>query len=206
MNINDITDIPKVAPENYLKEIFFKQEGLLEKYQSIEGIPGYPFDIDSAESQVWIKDFLWRTVEEMMEAMEAHYNADLPHTIEEVSDALHFIVEAMILAGIAPQEWDLETIVVTKQESIEQARERNDFHAACLQVCYYAGITGNTLKNKRWKQSQIQTDTHKFQLYIRETLECVLHAFTVLGCTSEEIFVYYFKKSEVNKFRQRSKY
>ena len=203
MNINDITDIPQVPPENYLKEIFFKQEALLKEYQSIEGIPDYPFDIDALDSQIWIKDFLWRTVEEMMEALEAHYEGNEAHTIEEVADALHFIVEAMILAGVAPRTWDLKEMVTNLNDNILKSESFDD---VCLRVCYAAGLTGNTLKSKRWKQTQMQTDTQKFESYLKDTLETVIVSFIVLRCSVEEIFIYYFKKSEVNNFRIRTKY
>jgi len=52
----------------------------------------------------------------------------------------------------------------------------------------------------------MQTDINKFEQYLRLTFNTVISTFIALGCTAEEIYVYYFKKSEVNVFRQRTLY
>ena len=73
--------------------------------------------------------------------------------------------------------------------------------------CFFkAGMIGNTLKNKRWKQSQILTDVLKFRRLLNETFVALIGAFVASGCSAEDIFTFYFKKSEVNQFRIRSQY
>lgn len=207
MNINDIENIPHPKPEDYLHVIWERQTSLLDKYKEIEGIPDYPFDIDSAEHQIWIKDFLWRVVEEIMEACEANREAglgsSLAHTIEELADALHFIVGTMILCGVEPSSWDLG-IIAHDAEFFND--EMTTLEEAAFAVCYEAGLTGNTLKNKRWKQTSMQTDIHKFTELLQATFKRVIGTFITMGVSVEEIFIYYFKKSEVNKFRQRTNY
>ena len=202
MNIDDVKDVPKVKPELFMKAIFDKQLILLEKYKDIEGIPDYPFDIDDAVGQIWIKDFLWRTCEEVAESMEANRGDHIEHQIEELSDALHFIIEAMILAGVEPEFPDMGEL----WDHLNLYLPDETYEQACLEVLYWTGMTGNTLKNKKWKQTQMQTDADKFEKYIKYALNSVLGCFKASGCSPRETFVYYFKKSEVNKFRQRSNY
>lgn len=204
MNIADIKDIPHVEPEEYLHKIFERQLELLLKYKEIEGIPQWPFDLDNASHQAWLKDFLWRTTEEIAESLEAYYNNHKTHQVEELADALHFIVGCMILSGIEPGSWSLEEEILESQSLILEAGD--DFLSACFSVFYYAGLLGNVMKNKAWKISQVQTDKDKFVCIIREVFQTVLATFIAAGCSEDEVYTYYFKKSEVNKFRQRTNY
>ena len=201
MNIKDVKNVPTCKPESYLHAIFARQNELLIKYKDIEGLPDYPLDIDWGENQVWIKDFLWRTCEEIAESMEAAALGHFEHQLEELSDALHFIVEAMILAGVDPPVWELSVYV-----PIGLPYSRDEYDSACLSVFFTAGMVGNCLKNKKWKQTQVPTDLKKFKLLLQETFEAVLRVFKACTCSAEDIYILYFKKSEVNKFRQRTKY
>lgn len=65
---------------------------------------------------------------------------------------------------------------------------------------------GNCLRNKAWKQSQVPCDIDHFQEELADALHFVIQLFIELGLTAEEVCGLYFKKAEVNKFRQRSKY
>jgi len=203
MNIHDIKDIPHVESKDYLNVIWERQTSLIKKYREIEGLPAYPLDIDNAEHQVWIKDFLWRIVEEIAEAYEADsMSNNFPHVIEELADALHFMVEIMILCGVEPRSWDLTEIV----EEIVGDEVRMPFHNSCFSVCYRAGLTGNTLKNKKWKQTHMQTDANKFTALLQTTFDKVIGVFVSMHVSADEIFICYFKKSEVNEFRIRTNY
>lgn len=195
MNIEDVKKVPEVP--NILKAIFERQEELAIKYKEIEGLPDWPFDIDNPISQVWIKDFLWRICEEIAESMEAYIAKERLHTLEEIADALHFIVEIMILTDTSPPGWELP---VFKQDDSPLYMD------ACVRVLFHAGLAGNTLKNKKWKQTHMPTDIPKFKELIRETLWAVLGVFQSMNCTHQDVFSLYFKKSVVNKFRQDTNY
>lgn len=200
MNVNDVNNIPHVEPEKFLSIIWERQTELLKKYQEIEDIPNWPFDIDNAEHQIWIKDFLWRVTEEISESWEARDDLhDETHQIEELADALHFIIECLILCG-ERAIWNLPSLV----ESLEKVNI--SMQESYFRTFYIAGLVGNTLKNRKWKQTQMQTDKNKFSELLRATFEHVISCFVAVGCSAEEIYIYYFKKSEVNKFRQRTKY
>jgi len=212
MNIHDVKEVPQVEPKNYMKEIFKKQQELLDEYQTIEGIPNYPFDIDNADAQIWLKDFLARVTEELAESREAAKEEHVEHQIEELADALHFMVELLILSGITPESLKSQDQLnlVWIWDSLDMYRAAESWDASwddiCLEVFDWAGLTANTLKNKKWKQTQMQTDLPKFTQTMLNTLNSLIGCFRAAGCTLDEVYVYYFKKSEVNKFRQRTKY
>lgn len=69
----------------------------------------------------------------------------------------------------------------------------------------------NCLKNKPWKQTQLPTDlTHFFEEMADATHFFVRMWLYMFGPNpddaAEAMYKFYFKKSEVNKFRQESKY
>lgn len=65
---------------------------------------------------------------------------------------------------------------------------------------------GNCLRNKAWKQSQVPVDIDHFLEEISDAVHFVIQLYIELGLTAEDFASLYLKKSEVNKFRQRSKY
>ena len=65
---------------------------------------------------------------------------------------------------------------------------------------------GNCLRNKAWKQSQVATDKDHYFEELSDALHFIIQLFIELGFSAEEVCMLYFRKSEVNKFRQRSNY
>lgn len=197
MNINDI-DKPDEIPENIWPAIFEKQKALLEKYREIEGMPT-SFNIDTAETQRWIKDFAWRVTEEICEALEAKKNGmddegiideeHYIHYLEELTDALHFITELTIIAGFDSDILDNPIMSYNEYD-----------------IVYYLGLMCNCLKNKPWKQTQMLTDRPKFKSYLQASFERIWGIFLYNGLENKDIYTLYFKKNAVNQFRIRSKY
>lgn len=100
-------------------EIFNLQKKLLDRYVGVEKLPKYPVDINAPINQVMIKDFIARITEELGEAYESYlwlYNwvlngrkASIEEATqrvynfnEELADAIHFMVEALIFTSIQP--------------------------------------------------------------------------------------------------------
>ncbi len=205
MNINDF-DKPNEYPLDLIKAMFDKQQELAIKYQEIEKMGNLlketHLNIDTANGQKWIKDFAWRVTEEICEAKEAYefalqneddkdcFDIHYDHYIEELIDALHFLIELTIISGynhlIVPRNY---------QETKE-----------IFEPVYYLGLMCNCLKNKPWKQSQMLTDRPKFESYLEKTWSALLGIFNDEGLSLKEVYDYYFKKNAVNQFRQRSKY
>jgi len=215
MNINDVKEDFKIpdSPDQIWKDIFEKQMALAVKYKDIENM-GDLLDttdnnVDTAKGQKWIKDFSWRVTEEIAEAFEAKNIMDSElfkrdeadftlveetqqHFKEELADALHFLVELTIIAG-----YDYK---------IPAENKTYNTNPTPWKTIYNLGLMCNTLKNKPWKQTQMLTDRKEFEKYLKLVWSEFISLCNMYIGTLNSIYTYYFKKQEVNKFRQRSKY
>jgi len=95
-----------------------------------------------------------------------------------------------------------ENIPVNIDSHLGQARLK-DF---AWRVTEEIGEAMNCLKNKPWKQTQMQTDVHHYLEEIVDAFHFFIELCILSGMSAEDLFTFYFKKSEVNKFRQRSNY
>lgn len=217
MNVDDIKGdvIPTDFSEyNRLELIFQRQHKLMRKYTPIEYKNGLcwtadcPVDINSRHGQARLKDFFWRCTEELTEACEANrIHPELKnHVLEELADALHFLVEANLLAGIKPENYDEWGMQSRWLENMVDMAEKDDLEPGCFEVIYWLGAASNCLKNRPWKQNHQLTDIPKFKGYLMKALPLLIGVFVGQGINDDEIFRMYWKKSEVNKFRQRSNY
>lgn len=230
VNIKDFDFCEEVEGQDRLLLIFERQTELMEKYHAIEEKNGLlqtkdvPVNLHDAKGQARLKDFAWRVTEELGEALEAlQKHKDIrDHFDEEVADALHFLVEFTILAGISPKEivGDYTTSVDLLESLYYQGiRRLSRFKEDYPKVRTYPSLTFwtgriieglaktcNTLKNKPWKQSQMLTDVNQFKTCLKETWLNFIELCVVAEIDSDKLFKLYFRKSEVNKFRQRSNY
>ncbi len=197
MNVTDV-ETPKEIPVDIIGAIFARQKELIEKYHVIEEkngfniLNGYPLDINDKHAQARLKDFAWRITEEFTESTDAH---EFEHRLEEIIDALHFFVELNILAGHYPD---------IKMSEVNYNIMGKDYQT--YRVIERIGCAMNCLKNKPWKQSQMLTDNKKFYYHLEQAWIEFYRLFFSYNLSLEDVYVIYFKKSEVNKFRQRSKY
>lgn len=208
MNINDTKldqQIPLLWPE-IVAAIFARQRELMVKYKEIEQLPAPPVSLHTAGGQRVIKDFAWRTVEELTESYEAWEKHDddgvaTQHALEELADSVHFFVELLIFAGITPEQ------CCKKRPIMESLPVRNNpLDEWYWAFTYRLGLAMNFLRNKAWKQSQVPTDEGRFREALLVAWEALIDIWCMLGCTQEDVFTFYFKKSNVNVFRQRSNY
>lgn len=131
MDSRDIKEMPeKVYEERYLEKIYELQKELLDGYVKIEGLPPYPINVNSKKSQVLIKDFVGRVIEELAEGYESMLEVvkitkenkfffgdvtvseiqravnHLQNVSEEMADAMHFMTELLIYSNIQPEDID----------------------------------------------------------------------------------------------------
>ena len=206
MNIKDVKEVEKV--ENKLEAIFMKQRALMVKYHPIEegnGLlhtPDIPVNLHDKFGQAQLKDFAWRFTEEIGEATCALKDSpeDLPHFQEELIDALHFLVELCILSGIT---WD---DLGSELDDIFDMPLRGYGRSSVYLAIEELSRAMNCLKNKPWKQTHILTDELRYKVHIQQTFYIFLTILRASGMSNQKIYDVYFKKNEVNKFRQRSKY
>ena len=206
-----------------LKAIFDRQRELMEKYHHIEERSGLcqtsdvPIDLDDRRGQARIKDFAWRVTEELAEACDAQAEENILHVKEELVDGLHFLTELTILAGKdynsilakdIPMSEDMDYLDLIFDCTIEHhpgyTSQMQSYDVANFIQSF--GMMCNCLKNKPWKQSHMLTDRNEFQVRLSDAW---CHYFLILKSMfkdADELADTYLKKSQVNKFRQRSKY
>ena len=195
-----------------LKAIFERQKELMVKYHDIELKSGLlqtedcPVNLDDKRGQARIKDFSWRITEEIGEALDALENEEgesaLLHFHEELIDGLHFLTEMTILTG-----YDI-TKDYTLHDLIEECTHRNFYTLNDLVSDHvmYLGMMCNCLKNKPWKQTMMKTNKENFYKHLELVWKNYITILTSQDLTEQEILDIYFRKSQVNKFRQRSNY
>lgn len=208
-----------------LQAIFLRQKELWKKYHDIEFkngtalCPGnYPLDLDNKKAQVVIKDYCWRVVEELGEALDGR--DDDKHLQEELVDGLHFLTELTILVGrdyntITDFEPDmaegdyLEMMYrdgKTKFEVIEDNCLDCYLETAVSHFITQIGMMCNCLKNKPWKQTHMSTDVNQFFKRMELVWIDYFSILVISGMSSYDIADNYLRKSQVNQFRQRSNY
>lgn len=209
MNINDVA-APTTVPEDFtgmLRAIFFKQAELMVQYKEIEQLPSAPVSLHTASGQRIIKDFAWRTIEELTESYEAwekhgeDWSVAQDHAIEELADSVHFFVELMIFAGITPDQC-LERMPCVPSVVHKSVMLQTRYWA----FTYRLGVAMNFLRNKAWKKSQVPTDELRFRDALLIAFCEMINLWAAVSKDESDIYTYYMRKSDVNKFRQRSNY
>ena len=224
MNIDDVTDQVEI-PGNPVIRIFALQRVLQSKYHHIEvanGInyPLAPWNIDDSAVQYILKDIFWRTTEELCEAMEVipsdsdfanwkarwGVNSDLRHFFEELADALHFLVEASIIAEMNENEIEIAICPILDEPVVFNCNDDFDARLLVAEVIFSLGLAANTLKNKPWKQTQMPTDKDRFQAKLLTAWQDFATMWNEMGFSLADIFILYTRKHTVNTWRQETNY
>jgi len=201
-----------------LQAIFDRQRELMVKYHPIESLSGLcqtednPLNLNCKKSQARIKDFAWRITEELGEAIDALEHTGISeHFKEELVDGLHFLTELTLLCGwdhddildIYPREgYDYLDLLLSQTNGI-----KGYWNGMYVQeFIQELGMMCNTLKNKPWKQSQMLTDVKAFEEQLSKVWIKYFTFFKAANMPAEDIANVYLKKSQVNAFRQGSKY
>jgi len=236
MNVDDVKDkdVPTLGNNDCrLFAIFQRQHVLMGKYHEIESKNGFnamaaPVDLHDRQAQARLKDFAWRVTEELAEATEARAkHANIPqHFYEELSDAYHFFVELLILSGFSSshlsdlssigyevhydEKWpcNLHRLFEIRKQIASTGLRHNSvqINGRCYQVIESLGCAMNCLKNKPWKNTHMLTDANLFKAHLIAAHGKFIDLCISSGMDHDFLYTIYFKKSEVNKFRQRSNY
>jgi hypothetical protein len=97
---------------------------------------------------------------------------------------------------IPPEEWG-ELDLRRTQYRIKDLMQR------CVEEL---GEAMNCLKLKPWKQSDVPTDATHFYEEVADAFHFFIELCITAGMDADDLALMYLKKSEVNKFRQRSNY
>lgn len=209
-----------------LKEIFEMQNSLMHRFHEIERANGFfapppPLNIEDPQHQLRFKELVGRFTEEMAEVSEAQrlYGYGSPQYEEEVSDALHFLVEACLhiqfwpyhdecpetrrgdldclekaycMAGFRSYSWQLGQITATHGMVVFCARD-------CLCSVWLAC---NELRNRPWKQTRRPVDIVKFHDKIRRGFFQFIGMCGLSGIGPEKLHQLYMAKHRINVQRQ----
>jgi hypothetical protein len=204
MNVKDVVPMP--APELSMQpEIIIARQSELEAYYcEIEKRESPIVGVNSHYGQILIKDFLWRITEEVGEALEAFSKSEsMDKVYEELADGLHFVAGLCIITNykaVFINSWDQ----IFKGVKVGRTEENRAKYVANFVM--RAGILGNTLKLKPWKQTDVMTDEIYFGSCMYDMVCNYLWICMAFGMSHEQLFDFYYRKSEVNLFRIRSKY
>lgn len=208
-----------------LQAIFQRQQELWDKYHHIEVESGArisehcPVNLHDRKDQLQIKDYAWRVIEEVGEAIDASQTKD--HYQEELVDGLHFLTEMTILVGLGWDQLIPEELRVEGTDHLEDLviRSKSDMTAMfgenpredplpylVSNLVMELGMMCNCLKNKPWKQSMMMTDEAAFYGRLRRVWGVYVTLLLNSGLDADGITDTYLRKSQVNKFRQRSQY
>ena len=119
---------------DHLEEIFQKQNEFMEFLRLSDRMPEYPVDLTTKSGQRLIKEVIYNTIEELMEASMTLRNKihrltdvrvlDKEHYVEELGDAFAFFVEVCILSGISSKDLFEE---YCKKNTIVKERLKNGY-------------------------------------------------------------------------------
>lgn len=214
MNITHAVDEEVVGDK--LEAIFNRQRELMAKYHDIELRSGLmqtedcPVNLDDKRGQARIKDFSWRVIEEVGEALDAYYSDDMIHFKEELIDGLHFLTELTILSGF-DKMFGGELGEISLENLYEESKHISDkkgevrLNEDVTRLVAELGMMCNCLKNKPWKQTNMVTDKNNFVKQL-QNVWIIYVSLLSQYMSVNEIVNTYLKKSQVNKFRQRSNY
>lgn len=97
-----------------LEDIFSRQEAFMEELRANDKLTEWPVDLTTKPGQRLIKETIYNSIEELMEASFTLKNKmhrltdvraiDIDHYKEELGDALAFFVEICIFSGIDANE------------------------------------------------------------------------------------------------------
>lgn len=222
VNINDVNveELWSTATKLYktqrpLKIIFARQQELMEKYSKTEaeimceGVLTVPVDIHSARGQRALKARAWWFTEELVEALDALGEEDHSKFLEEISDSIHFLTELWILTDLpiwTIEAWD-EPPFIDVYRKIPCDFDPDRIRLKVLDIIVNLGRAMWQLRNKPWKKTQVLTDLPQFSGRLKDTYDSLINLLHYdCGLNMQEICLLYLRKSEVNRFRQRSNY
>lgn len=214
MNVLDVPP-PPVHPVCRLTAMFEHQHNLAIRYLEIERRNGLlqtdrmPVDLHNRHGQARLKDFAWRICEEIAEASDARtLHKDIPiHCLEELADALHFMLELDLLVGLTVHALAPSLLGNCRLENLYHEVGKSDasFDEHAWVVVENLGRAMNCLKQKPWKNTHILTDIDKFTVSLIDA-NYALFSLCFSLMTAPELYDLYIRKNKVNEFRIGSNY
>lgn len=203
-----------------LAEIFNRQAQFVESLHPIHlandmWAGPYPLLLDSRRDQEHFRLLAWRCTEELIEAVECHYECVDMETYdgkfkEEMADALHFLIELCLAMGITEGE-----LVSGYEDTI--LNPGVDQLGYCFWQCgkaaegtiperignvgYKLGLAMHQLRQRPWRTDNRPTNRTLLVGKMHATWFTFVTACKRAGVNSNELYDAYFKKGVVNDQR-----
>lgn len=210
MNTNDF-EVYDFHPQA-MEEVFEKQHNLFELFKKIEPNSPEDFDINCYEDQVYIKDFMFRFMEELTEATVDWDYRD--HFYEELLDSFNFLTLIFII-----YDWNDKNLPTWDDKSVEDKMifweeegtkaiipDVNGLKAKFYDVIEATGYAANLLKNRPWKQCQYMVDLYWFEPRMREIWAKFNSLCDACGLSLKRLYEIWSQKYQCNVFRMDTGY
>jgi dUTPase. len=110
-----MNDEKELAEKRTIDELFAEQESFMYLLQQKRNFPAFPVDLKTKEGQRVVKDIGNDCIHELFEAVHLLTDAkqhrqtivggfDKDAFLEELVDALHYLIEICIMIGVTPRE------------------------------------------------------------------------------------------------------
>lgn len=285
MDVRNIQVEPlELNPTQYLHKMYELGSTQLKGYLKIEKLPDYPLNINPASSQVILKDFIGRVIEELTEGYESTSEVvkamdkvgwnisllsdkgykdllnHLQNANEEQADAIGFYITLLLYSNILPEDI-YEYVALNLEENINSLDKLMSYGVKLLyeidpdrikgnvgyplftealaieysidydrvnaytpgfhymnvythdvevfhlwQVTYQLNIARNLLKNRPWKQTQVMSKEVDYQEAIVKSFLMYLGFLTINGFDDRSLFILFYRKQQLNLWRQRTGY
>jgi hypothetical protein len=198
---NHISEHRNRAWATILRAIFEQQTILMEQYRVVEQLPAPPLPLHTPAAQRILKDFGWRTVEELGAAFHALLtqvrtaNAPIPMAaFNELADAMHFFVEMMVFAGISADQCSRIGFPAEPPEGIT-----NSMDELFWRPVFSLTLTMHELKCKPWKPTPVATNEGVFRQKLILAFDDFIGLWVALGASPADIDRHYFRKHRLNQ-------
>lgn len=198
-----------------LEEIFQRQQTYLASLKTIYFLNGYelhaknpPWDLNGRNEQEEFRLLAWRYTEELVEACA---EADPQKYITEMADALHFLVEIAIYAGITPAdiyqvpEYNWERLWADSRRSLFEGC-RFGYGDLCKVAIQKLGECICLLKQRPWRTDNRPTDAGKFRARYNLAFYAFIMECIARGISGQALYDSFFAKAKVNDQRTREQH
>lgn len=193
-----------------LELIFIRQREYLRTLRTIYFLNGYelhahepPWNLNGRDEQEEFRLLAWRYTEELIEAsLEAHPQK----YITEMADALHFLVEIALCAGITVKDiyqgekysWDQ---LFAEAQRAQFPGCRKAYGDLCNLAIEHMGAAMCLLKQRPWRTDDRRTDPDLFRIKYRIAFLAFVTECVARGISGQALFDAYFAKAKVNDQR-----
>jgi hypothetical protein len=218
MNTNDFQPL-EYNPDTCWEFVFKHQKEIFLEYLKVEKSNWNEddFSIDCLDDQTLFKDFGYRVIEELTEATTDIVHPD--HFLEEIVDALNFLVELMLIYGWNETnlpEWKsvredqpallFPKILTLVKDDITGGMFKQLLQSTTYEVVEAIGLCNNTLKNRLWKNQHYLVDLYVFEPRLKNIWTIFNNYINSLGISEKLLFEVWSTKYQVNLFRRESLY